>query len=386
MADFYSVLSVPRDSSDDEIKKAYRKLAMLYHPDRNNGSKDAEEKFKAITEAYDVLRDPQKRAVYDRYGEAGLRGGGGYGGFHHVDLSEALGIFMRDFGGFGGLEDFFGSGGVRGSAGGGRSGGADVRVTIRLNLAEVASGVEKSFVVKLLDPCDKCEGTGAEPGTKPKRCTTCHGSGEVRRAQRSFFGQFVSVAPCPTCAGQGQLIESPCRKCRGEGRIRAERTIPVNVPAGVSTGQYMTLRGAGSVGPRGGTRGDILVVFEVEDDARFERDGADLYAEVLVTYPQLVFGADIDVPGITSNLSLRIPPATQSGQVFHLRGRGLPHVNASGVGDMHIRVQLWTPEELTPEQTVLIEKLATAETRPPVSRAKDRGGSFWSRMKDALGA
>ncbi|MFN2397944.1 MAG: molecular chaperone DnaJ [Gemmatimonadaceae bacterium] len=382
MADFYTALNVPRDASDEDIKRAYRKLAMQYHPDRNNGSKDAEERFKIITEAYDVLRDPQKRAAYDRYGEAGLRGAGGFGGggFHHVDLSEALGIFMRDFGGFAGFEDMFGA---RGGGGGGRSAsGADVKVTVKLGLSEVASGVEKSFTLKLLDPCDKCQGTGAEPGTEPVRCSTCSGSGEVRRAQRSFFGQFVSVAPCPTCSGQGRVIQSPCRKCKGEGRVRGEHTIAVNVPAGVSTGQYMTLRGQGSVGSHGGPRGDVLVEFDVEDDSRFERDGADLYTEALVTYAQLVFGADIQVAGITSPISLRIPAATQSGQVFKLRGRGLPRVNATGSGDMHVRVQLWTPEELTATQKSLIEQLAAAEGSPPESRAR----GFWSRMKDALGA
>ncbi|MDQ6886384.1 MAG: molecular chaperone DnaJ [Gemmatimonadota bacterium] len=376
MADFYGVLGVPRDASDDDIKKAYRKLAMQYHPDRNDGAKEAEEQFKAITEAYDVLRDPQKRATYDRFGEAGLRGGGG-GGFHHVDLSEALGIFMRDFGGFAGFEQMFG--------GGQRSGprtGADVKVTIPLSLAEVATGVEKSFTIKLLDPCDKCEGSGAEPPAKPKRCSTCKGSGEVRRAQRSFFGQFVSVAPCPTCSGQGTVVDTPCKKCRGDGRIRGDHTIPVTIPAGVSTGQYMTLRGAGSVGPSGGQRGDILVVFEVAEDARFERDGADLYTESLLTYSQLVLGADVAVPNVTGSVSLRVPPGTQSGQLFHLRGRGLPRVNASGTGDLHVRIQLWTPQSVTDEHEALLRRLAQIEGAPPSERPK----GFWSSIRDALGA
>src|SRR5688500_7109440 len=210
MADYYATLGVPRTASDDEIKKAYRKLAMTNHPDRNGGSKDAEEKFKAITEAYDVLRDPNKRAAYDRYGEAGLRGGAG-GGFHHVDLSEALGIFMRDFGGFAGLEDLFGGGAQRG----GPRSGSDIKVTVPLTLTEVASGVERTLRIKLLDPCDRCDGGGSEPGTQPQRCATCGGAGEVRRAQRSFFGQFVSVAPCPTCRGEGSVIQTPCKKCRG---------------------------------------------------------------------------------------------------------------------------------------------------------------------------
>jgi molecular chaperone DnaJ len=377
MADLYEKLGVPRTASDEEIKKAYRKLAMTYHPDRNNGSKDAEERFKEITEAYDVLRNPEKRAAYDRYGDAGLRGGG-MGGFHHVDLAEALSIFMRDIGGFGGFEDFFGGGRSRSTS---RT-GSDVKVTIPLTLAEVATGVEKTIVVKLLDPCDKCRGSGAEPGTSPTRCPTCQGTGEVRRAQQSFFGQFVSVAPCPTCAGQGRVIAQPCKKCKGEGRLRGEHTIPVNVPAGVSTGQYMTLRGAGSVGPRGGGRGDILVVFEVEEDPRFERDGEDLFTEALVSYPQLVLGGDVEVPTVTGAVTLRLPAGTQSGQVFKLRGRGLPRVNASGVGDLNVRVQLWTPQELSDEEQTLVRQLAERGSTPPATREK----GFWSKVKDALGA
>jgi len=376
MADYYSVLGVSATASDDDIKKAYRKLAMRYHPDRNGGAKESEERFKEITEAYDVLRDPSKRAAYDRYGEAGLRGGG-MGGFHHVDLSEALNIFMRDFGGFAGFEEMFG-----GRSRGGPRTGADIKVTIPLTLEEVATGVEKEIKLRLLDPCDACEGSGAEAGTQPTRCPTCAGTGEVRRAQRSFFGQFVSVAPCPTCSGQGRTIDSPCKRCKGEGRVRAERNVTVQIPAGVSTGQYMTLRGLGSVGPQGGPRGDILVVFDVADDPRFERDGADLYTEVLVTYPQLVFGADVAAPNVLNPISVRIPAGTQSGQVFHLRGRGLPRVNASGSGDLHVRVQLWTPQSLTEEQEQLVKQLAEAGGEPPSTRPK----GIWSRMKEALGA
>ncbi len=376
MADYYSVLGVSATASDDEIKKAYRKLAMRYHPDRNGGTKESEERFKEITEAYDVLRDPSKRAAYDRFGEAGLRGGGA-GGFHHVDLSEALGIFMRDFGGFAGFEEMFG-----GRQRTGPRTGADIKVNVPLTLEEVATGVEKEIKLRLLDPCDACEGTGAEAGTQPTRCPTCAGTGEVRRAQRSFFGQVVSVAPCPTCSGQGRTIDSPCKRCKGEGRTRAERTIKVQIPAGVETGQYMTLRGLGSVGPQSGPRGDVLIVFDVADDPRFERDGADLYTEVLVTYPQLVLGADVAAPNVLNPISVRIPAGTQSGQVFHLRGRGLPRVNASGSGDLHVRVQLWTPQSLTDEQEALIKQLAEAGGDAPATRSQ----GIWSRMKEALGA
>ena len=251
-----------------------------------------------------------------------------------------------------------------------------------LTLTEVATGVEKTVVLKVLEGCDKCDGSGAEPGTKPQTCATCAGQGEVRRAQRSFFGQFVSVAPCPTCAGEGITVSTPCKKCRGEGRVRAERTMKITVPAGVATGQYMTLRGTGNIGPRGGSRGDVLVVFEVEDDERFDRDGEDLFCEALVTYPQLVFGADIMVPGLTGDLSLRVPAGSQSGTVFHLRGRGLPRVNASGTGDMHVKVQLWTPQSPQGQEEALIKQLATLQGKAPLQREK----SIWSKMKEALGA
>jgi molecular chaperone DnaJ len=348
---------------------------MTYHPDRNNGAKEAEEKFKEITEAYDVLRDADKRAMYDRYGEAGLRGGGG---FHHVDLSEALSIFMRDLGGLGGFGDLFGTGASRGS---GPRTGSDIKIAMPLTLLEVASGVEKKVTVKLLEPCDRCEGRGAEPGSSPVTCNTCRGSGEVRRAQRSFFGQVVSVAPCPTCAGEGTVIASPCKKCRGEGRVRGENEILIRIPAGVATGQYMTMRGVGNVGPRGGPRGDILVVFEVEEDSRFERDGEDLYTEVLVTYAQLALGATVDVPMVAGSVNLQVPAGTQSGQVFNLRGRGLPRINSSNSGDLHVRLQLWTPDSLSDEEIALVRRLGEVQTVPA---ARPKG--LWSKLRESLGA
>jgi len=376
MSDFYQTLGVQRSASDEEIKKAYRKQAMTYHPDRNNGAKDAEERFKAITEAYDVLRDPNKRALYDRYGEAGLRGGAA--GFHHVDLSEALNIFMRDLGGLGGFSDLFGGAGGRGS---GPRTGSDIKLQMPMTLAEVSTGIEKTVTVKLLEPCDRCDGRGAEPGSSPTMCVTCNGSGEVRRAQRSFFGQVVSVAPCPTCSGEGTVISSPCKKCKGEGRLRGEKQIVVRIPAGVATGQYMTMRGVGNVGPRGGPRGDILVVFDVEEDQRFERDGEDLYTEVLVTYAQLAVGANVEVPMVTGTVSLQVPAGTQSGQVFNLRGRGLPRINSSSMGDLHVRLQLWTPETLSDEEAALIRRLAEIQQVP---EARPKG--LWSKLKESLGA
>jgi molecular chaperone DnaJ len=291
-------------------------------------------------------------------------------------MSEALNIFMRDFG----LGDLFGGGGSRQQSG--PRSGADIKIDLQLSLAEVATGLTKEIKIKLLDPCDRCSGVGAEPGTKPARCQTCGGQGEVRRSQRSFFGQFVSVAPCPSCGGEGVTITHPCKTCRGEGRQRGEHTIPINIPAGVSTGQYMHLRGVGNAGARGGPRGDLVVMFDVEDDDRFERDGEDLYTEVLLTFPQAVRGADVEVAGIAGPIILHVPSGTQSGQVFQLRGRGLPRVNASGVGDLHVRVQVWTPSDLTADEKRVIEELAKVHSPVPVSRNK----GFWAKMKEALGA
>jgi molecular chaperone DnaJ len=294
-----------------------------------------------------------------------------------VDLSEALGIFMRDFGGMGGLESLFG-----GRGGGDPRGGADVKITVPLTLAEVASGIEKKILIRTLEPCEKCAGSGAEPGSKAQTCATCQGQGEVRRAQRSFFGQFVSVVTCPTCHGEGKVVQSPCKACRGEGRLRGERELSVQIPPGVATGQYMTLRDAGNAGVRGGPRGDVHVLFEVADDPRFERDGEDLYTEVLATYPQLALGSQVSVPIVSGHTTLDVPAGTQSGQVFHLRGRGLPRVNANGMGDLHVRVQLWTPTSVSADQKKALEQLRAVEGAPPERRPKD----LWGWLKEALGA
>ena len=383
MSDFYDVLGVSRDADEATLKKAYRRLAMECHPDRNNGDRAAEARFKEVSEAYEVLRDPQKRAVYDRYGEAGLRGGAGQAsGFHAFDLSEALNIFMRDFGagGFGGFEELFGGGRRAHHA---ERQGNDLRAAVTLTLTEVATGAKKTLKYKVLVPCESCGGSGAKPGTSAKTCQTCGGSGEVRRAQRSILGQFVSVSPCPTCAGEGRVIAEPCPVCRGDGRMRTDRTVAVDVPPGVSSANYITLRGQGHAGPRGGPAGDLVVMLEVEEDERFERHEDELVYDLPLSFSQAALGAEVVVPTPYGDEKLKVPPGTQAGTVLRLKHRGLPHLGAGSKGDLHVRIGVWTPERLSPEMEKLFRELAKHEGEPPAGRA---GRSFWNRMRDALGA
>src|SRR5690606_2351938 len=389
MADYYKLLGVERTADADEIKKAYRRLAVKYHPDKNNGSKESEERFKEVTQAYETLRDPDKRAVYDRYGEQGLKGGpGGAGGFGGFDFSDAIEIFMRDFGGgggggFSGIEDLFGMRGARGQRASSRK-GQTVRVRLQLTLAEVATGVTKSIRVSLLDACETCDGSGAEPGTTPETCPVCGGSGEERHVQRSVFGQFVSVQPCRTCQGEGRVISKPCSTCLGEGRMRKERDVEVEVPAGVTSENFLTLRGRGSVGPRGGERGDLVVLLEVEEDARFQREGSHLVHELPVTFTQAALGDEIEVPTIEGVARVTIPPGIQSGELLRLRGLGLPELNGTTRGDEILRVLVWTPDDLSGEQRELLERLREVESPAPSKIKRGSHKGFWSRVKEAF--
>ena len=381
MSDYYEVLGVPHNADEATLKRAYRKLAMEYHPDRNNGDRGAEAKFKELTEAYEVLRDPEKRAVYDRYGEAGLKGRAGQArGYHAFDLSEALNIFMRDFGGFGGFEEMFGGRG-RGQHADRR--GNDLKAAVSLTLVEVATGIKKTLKYKVLVPCETCGGSGAKGGSSPKTCKTCGGSGELRRAQRSIFGQFVAVSPCPACAGEGRIITDTCAICRGDGRTRVDRTVSVDVPPGVSSSNYITMRGNGHAGARGGPAGDLVVMLEVEEDEQFQRHGDDLVYDLPLTFSQAALGAEVTVPTPYGDETVKVPAGTQAGTVLRLRSRGLPHLGAASKGDLHVRIGIWTPDRLTPEMERLFREMAGHEAAPPADRA---GRSFWDRMKDALGA
>src|SRR6185503_17027621 len=377
--DYYEVLGVAREASEGDLKKAYRQLAMQHHPDRNNGDPAAEETFKEITEAYEVLRDPEKRQRYDRYGAAGLSGAANY---HHFDIAEALSVFMRDFGGGGGFDAFFGGGQRDRRA---RRRGQDVQLSLRLTLADVAKGTTRKVKLKTLEPCGKCQGKGTADGKEPERCATCGGAGEVQRTANSFFGQFVSVSACPACGGEGVTIRHPCPECRGDGRIRAERTLSIEVPAGVSAANYLTLRGEGAAGPRGGTRGDVIVALDIADDEHFERHGDDILYDLQLSFSQATLGGEFKVPTPDGGeAALKVPAGTQSGTVLTLRGRGLPGVSDGRKGSLHVRIHVWTPAALTPEQEALFKKLASMEADMPRDASLTR--KLWEKMREALGS
>jgi molecular chaperone DnaJ len=383
--EYYALLGVARDAAEAEIKKAYRRLAMQYHPDRVGPEEKvaAEEKFKEITEAYEVLRDPEKRAAYDRYGLAGVRGGAGAGGgfgFTHFDLSEALNVFMRDFGGLGGFDAIFG-GGERAQRE--RHRGQDLKVTLELTLDEVASGTAKTLKLRTLDRCTACGGTGAATGTKATTCSTCGGTGDVRRAARSMFGQFVSVSPCPSCAGAGVVILHPCPKCQGDGRVRVDKTIQIDVPAGVQEHHYLTMRGQGVPGPRNGPPGDLIAVLEIAEDPRFERRAEDLVYDLPVSFARAALGGEAEVPTPYGTTTLKLHPGTQTGTMHRVKGKGLPRLGEGGRGDLYVRVHVWTPTKLTAEQRALLEQLAQVETTPP---SEERvGRKFWEQLRQAFG-
>ena len=377
--DYYDVLGVARDADETAVKKAYRQLALKYHPDRNPDDPDAEEKFKEATEAYEVLRDSQLRALYDRYGHAGLKagvggGGGGFGGFHTFD--EALSIFMREFGGFG-FESIFGGG----RRGGRQMRGPDLKVRVKLTLEEVMEGATRTIKMQILDTCPDCKGTGVRGGGQPRTCPHCGGTGELQQVSRSLFGQFVRVGACAACGGEGQVIDDVCPGCSGEGRRKAERTFQLEIPAGVDTNDYLTLRGQGNVGRRGAPRGDILAVIEVQPDPRFTRRGSNLIHDLPITFSQAAMGATLEVPTVLKKVKMKVPAGVQTGHVIHLRGKGLPHLRRGGHGDLIVRLVVVTPRSLTAEQRRLFEELSKVESAPEPS---EDGAGLWQRLKEAF--
>ncbi len=377
MADYYSLLGVARDATRDEIKKAYRKAALRDHPDRNPGSAEAEERFKKATEAWEVLRDPERRARYDRYGPEGARPQGGFQG--GMNFNDALEVFMRDFGGFG---DLFGA------QRGGRSRpvrGKRVQLALPLTLRDVRNGATRMVQVSVLDRCDTCDGSGRPPGARERSCGSCQGTGEQRVVQQSVFGRFVTVARCSECRGEGRIVTERCHDCRGEGRVRTRRKIQVDVPPGVSSQNFITMRGEGNVGPGGGPRGDIVVQLEVEEDPRFTRDGNDLALDLPITFGQAALGDRVTVPTLEGRSWVEVPPGTQNGDVVRVAGEGVPPLNGRRCGDLLVRLAVWVPTHLTADQRRVVAELRELEDNPPERIDSDRRRGFWSRVREALG-
>jgi molecular chaperone DnaJ len=369
--DYYEVLGVGRTASADELKKAYRRLAMKYHPDRNS-EPEAEARFKQINEAYEVLSDQEKRAMYDRFGHAATGGENpfarGFDGF-----------------GFGGLGDIFDAffGGAQSRAQRGPARGADVRRTITLSFEEAVFGVEREFEVQTAEVCTVCNGLRAEPGTEPKRCPGCNGSGEVRRTQQSIFGQFVNVTMCDRCRGEGRIVETPCKHCRGLGREKKKRKLSVKIPAGVDSGSQMRLTGEGELGTNGGPRGNLYLQVNVKQHEIFRRDEDDLLLDLDLNFAQVALGDEVDVPTIDGEPhELRIPAGTQTGELFIVKGKGVPHLRGNGRGDMIVRANVLTPRNLSKDQKDLLKRLAES-MGSDVKPQEDRG--FMGKIKDALG-
>lgn len=354
--DYYEVLEIQREAKTEEIKKAYRKLAFKYHPDKNPGDKESEEKFKEASEAYEILSDPEKRARYDRFGHAGVKGAGAGSGFNgfDFDLSDALRTFMEGFGGFGGFGDIFGGGKSKS----GPLRGQDLQLTLKLSLLDISQGVEKKINIQRMVTCETCGGTGAEDQNAIASCPECNGSGQIRQVSQSLFGQFVNIRPCSRCGGEGNIITKPCSDCRGQGRKKGTSTITVKVPPGVSSGNYLTIRGKGDVGPKGGPPGDVHIVFEEKKDDIFERHGDDILYILNISITQAVLGDEIEIPTLHGKAKLYIDPGTQSGKILRMRSKGIPHLHSSRRGDQLVRVVVWTPSKISRETKKLFKQLS----------------------------
>lgn len=372
--DYYDVLGVSRSASEDELKKAYRKLAKKYHPDLNPGNKEAEAKFKEANEAYAVLSDPEKRRVYDQYGHAGVDGQG-FGGFNgagfDIDLEDLFGSF------FGGGFDGFGGGSRQQRRGPKR--GANLKYRMNLDFMEAAFGVEREIKVKKEDLCDTCEGTGTSDKSEPDKCSTCHGTGQVNQKQQTLFGTVMTSRPCPSCQGTGKMVKNPCSSCGGKGRRQKTKTLKINVPAGINEGEMLTVRGEGEPGTMGGGYGDLYIEVHLRPHSVFKREGYNTYCEVPVTFAQLALGTDIEVPTIDGNQRFSLKEGTQPGERFVIRGQGIPHINRNQQrGDHVFRVILEVPRHLSDEQKDLLEKFEETCTE----KNYEKRDNFFQKIKD----
>ncbi|WP_297089534.1 molecular chaperone DnaJ [uncultured Draconibacterium sp.] len=380
--DYYEVLEVGKDASADQIKKAYRKKAIQYHPDKNPGNQEAEEKFKEAAEAYEVLSNPEKKQRYDQFGHAGMSGaaGGGFsgGGFSDIeDIFSAFGdIFGGHFGGFGG----FGGGGSRGRGGRRVSRGSDLRVKVKLNLQEIVNGVEKKIKVKKYVACQHCNGTGAKNGSSYSTCGTCGGAGQVTRVQNTLLGQMQTTSACPTCQGEGKMITDKCNHCAGEGVIREEEVINIKIPAGVGEGMQLNVSGKGNTGRRGGINGDLLVVITEDDNNELVRDGNNLIYNLFLSFPEITLGTTAEIPTVDGKVKVKIEAGTQPEKILRLRGKGIPDVNGYGRGDLLVRVHVWIPKKLSNEEKRALEKLQDSPGFQGGPSAQEK--SFFEKMRD----
>lgn len=382
--DYYEILGVSKTATADELKKAYRKVAMQYHPDRNPGDKAAEEKFKEAAEAYEVLSDADKRAKYDRFGhQAFAPGTGGFSGGtgNMEDIFSQFGdIFGDDI--FG---SFFGGGRRGGGGGGGRARGvrgSNLRVKLKLTFEEAAKGVTKTIKVKKYVPCSTCGGTGAKDKGSVQTCTTCNGSGQVRKVTNTFLGQMQTVTTCPTCNGEGTTVTAKCVSCKGEGRVYGEEMVSVDIPAGVQEGMQLSMSGKGNAGERGGAPGDLIILIEEEAHKELQRDGLNVAYELHISFPDAVFGTQVEVPTIDGRAKIKIPAGTQSGKIFRLKGKGFPDVNGYSRGDQLVHVNIWSPQHLTSEEKEILEKLNKSPNFKPQPGKSDK--SFFDRIKEVF--
>ena len=381
--DYYEVLGVTKSASADEIKKAYRKVAMQFHPDRNPGDKAAEEKFKEAAEAYEVLSDQEKKAQYDRYGHAGVNNRGGFGGGQGMNMEDIFSNFGDIFG-----DDIFGSffGGGGRQRGGGRARGtrgSNLRIKLKMNYEEIAKGASKTVKVKKYTSCTTCNGSGAKDKNAVQTCSSCNGSGQVRKVTSTFLGQMQTVGTCPNCNGEGSTITNKCTSCKGEGRVYTEETIGIDIPAGVQDGMQLSLNGKGNIGERGGAPGDLIVLIEEEAHPDLQRDNLNVIFDMHISIPDAVFGANLEVPTIDGRAKIKIPPGTQSGKIFRLKGKGFPSINSYEKGDQLIHVNVWTPQELTPEEKEIIEKFRESKNFQPQPEKNEK--SFFTKVKEMFG-
>lgn len=378
--DYYEVLGVAKTAAGDEIKKAYRKVAIKYHPDKNPDDPTAEDKFKEAAEAYEVLSDDNKRARYDRYGHQGVGGGASGGGPNMEDIFSQFGDIFGGGGGGGGFEGFFGGQGR--SAGGGRRvrKGSNLRIKLKLDLEEIANGVEKKIKVKRYVACPPCSGTGAKNGTDLRECGTCHGAGQVKRVVNTMLGQMVSASTCPTCNGEGKIISSKCDVCHGEGRQLQEEIIPINIPAGVVDDMTLSMGGKGNYPERGGVAGDLLIQVEEEPHEFLKRDGNNIMFDQYISFVDAALGSNIEVPTIEGKVKIKVEPGTQPGKILRLRGKGIKDINGYGRGDQLIHINVWTPKNVSGEERELLEKLRNAQNFTPNPGKNEKG--FFEKVKE----